>query len=689
MTALRALAPHDHPGWSLANERYLALSLDWLHLRLQALAPAQARVTELPAAGGDARGWPRWKKQTELPALPAPDPAAALADVAAARDAIAGETPPPALLALAQRFGLDSFETDILWLCVAVELDATLPAAIAAAQAGVAVPTFALALRLFDDAAWDALSPHRPLRHLRLLEINQPGATALTAAALRADERIVNAVKGLNVADARLGTWIGPEVAERPVSALQQASVEQILAAFDDAPGDAPPVVQLLGQDRNSRLAVATQVCARLSRRLYQLSADALPLQRGELETLARLWRRESLLLPLALYVEADEAEGERLAAVSTLLGLPLGPVFVGRRDPSSALELPSCHAPAPLPTPSEQYHAWREALSDEDNEAEAASLSSHFDLDLGRIGQAAAGARSRAVAAWDLCRDFASPRLDLLAQRLEPRARWDDLMLSAEPHALLRQIAAQARDRHRVYREWGYGDRMNRGLGISALFAGESGTGKTMAAEVIANELRLHLYRIDLSSVVSKYIGETEKNLRRLFDAAEQGGALLFFDEADALFGKRSEVKDSHDRYANIEINYLLQRMESFSGLAILATNMKASLDTAFLRRLRFVVNFPYPGPAERCRIWRNALPAEVPRRALDCERLARFNLSGGNIHSIALNAAFAAAADDDVVDMPRMLAAVRAELRKLGRPVDEADFRVGSPGAARRATA
>ncbi|WP_421566983.1 ATP-binding protein [Stenotrophomonas sp. PD6] len=687
---MRTLAPHDHPGWSLANERYLALSLDWLHLRLQALAPSPASAAAPPAAGGSPRAWPRWKKnEPALPALPAPDPAATLADVAAARDAIASEDPPPALLALAQRFGLDRFETDILWLCVAVELDATLPAAIAAAQDGVPVPTFALALRLFDDAAWDALSPHRPLRHLRLLEINQPGATALTAAALRADERIVNAVKGLNVADARLHAWIGPEVAEQPVSGLQQASVEQILAALDDEPGDTPPVVQLLGQDRHSRLAIASQVCARLSRRLHRIAAESLPLQRGELETLARLWRRESLLLPLAVYVEADEAEGERLAAVSTLLSLPLGPVFVGLRDTPLALEVPSCHVRAPLPTASEQYHAWREALEEEDNEVEAASLSSHFDLDLGRIGQAAAGARTRAVPAWDLCRDFAAPRLDQLAQRLEPRARWDDLMLSEEPHALLRQIAAQARERHRVYREWGYGARMNRGLGISALFAGESGTGKTMAAEVIANELRLHLYRIDLSSVVSKYIGETEKNLRRLFDAAEQGGALLFFDEADALFGKRSEVKDSHDRYANIEINYLLQRMESFSGLAILATNMKASLDNAFLRRLRFVVNFPYPGPAERSRIWRNALPAEVPRRALDVERLARFNLSGGNIHSIALNAAFAAAADDDAVDMPRMLAAVRAELRKLGRPVDEADFRVGAPAAAARAPA
>jgi hypothetical protein len=687
---MRTLAPHAHPGWSLANERYLAQSLDWLHLRLQALAPSRVSAAAPSAAAGAPRSWPRWKKnELVLPALPAPDPAASLADAAAARDAMAGDDPLPALLALARCLGLDRFETDILWLCVAVELDSTLSSAIAAAQDGVSVPTFALALRLFDDAVWDALSPHRPLRHLRLLEINQPGATALTAAALRADERIVNAVKGLNVADARLHAWIGPEIAERPVSGLQQASVEQILAALDDAPGEAPPVVQLLGQDRHSRLAIASQVCARLSRRLHRIAAESLPLQRGELETLARLWRRESLLLPLAVYVEADEAEGERLVAVSTLLELPLGPVFVGLRDTPLPLDAPSCHVRAPLPTASEQYHAWREALEEEDNETEAASLSSHFDLDLGRIGQAAAGARTRAAPAWDLCRDFASPRLDLLAQRLEPRARWDDLMLSEEPHALLRQIAAQARERHRVYREWGYGERMNRGLGISALFAGESGTGKTMAAEVIANELRLHLYRIDLSSVVSKYIGETEKNLRRLFDAAEQGGALLFFDEADALFGKRSEVKDSHDRYANIEINYLLQRMESFSGLAILATNMKASLDNAFLRRLRFVVNFPYPGPAERCRIWRNALPAEVPRRALDYERLARFNLSGGNIHSIALNAAFAAASDNDAVDMPRMLAAVRAELRKLGRPVDEADFRVGAPASAARAMA
>jgi SpoVK/Ycf46/Vps4 family AAA+-type ATPase len=236
--------------------------------------------------------------------------------------------------------------------------------------------------------------------------------------------------------------------------------------------------------------------------------------------------------------------------------------------------------------------------------------------------------------------------------------------------------VAAQVRARRLVYDEWGFRDRMNRGLGISALFTGESGTGKTMAAEVLANDLQLDLYRIDLSAVVSKYIGETEKNLRRLFDSAEDGGAILFFDEADALFGKRSEVKDSHDRYANIEVNYLLQRMETYHGLAILATNMRAALDQAFLRRIRFIVNFPFPAPADRKRIWQKAFPLRAPVGTLDYERLARLSLAGGAIHNIALNAAFLTAQNGGVVEMANILAAARAEFVKLDRPISEADF-------------
>jgi len=242
----------------------------------------------------------------------------------------------------------------------------------------------------------------------------------------------------------------------------------------------------------------------------------------------------------------------------------------------------------------------------------------------------------------------------------------------------LLHQITDQVAQRNRVYEDWGFRERMNRGLGINALFAGESGTGKTMAAEVIANALELDLYRIDLSAVVSKYIGETEKNLRKLFDTAEDSGAILFFDEADALFGKRSEVKDSHDRFANIEINYLLQRMESYRGLAILATNMKSALDKAFMRRLRFIVDFPFPGVEQRKEIWSKVFTANTPvDEGLDLSRLAKFNLTGGNIHNVALNAAFLAAQEDGVVSMPLLLNATRTEFKKLERPAKESDFR------------
>jgi SpoVK/Ycf46/Vps4 family AAA+-type ATPase len=196
------------------------------------------------------------------------------------------------------------------------------------------------------------------------------------------------------------------------------------------------------------------------------------------------------------------------------------------------------------------------------------------------------------------------------------------------------------------------------------------------MAAEVIANELSLDLYRIDLSAVVNKYIGETEKNLRRVFDAAECGGVILFFDEADALFGKRSEVKDSHDRYANIEINYLLQRLESYRGLAILATNMRTALDTAFTRRIRFIVEFHPHGVAERKAIWRQIFPPQTRVVKLDYERLGALNLNGGSINNVAINAAFLAAQADSPVTMPLILDAARTEFLKLKRPIDDADF-------------
>jgi SpoVK/Ycf46/Vps4 family AAA+-type ATPase len=224
------------------------------------------------------------------------------------------------------------------------------------------------------------------------------------------------------------------------------------------------------------------------------------------------------------------------------------------------------------------------------------------------------------------------------------------------------------------VFHEWGFSEVNARGLGLCALFAGESGTGKTLAAEAIANESGLDLYRIDLATVVSKYIGETEKNLRRLFDAAEASGAVLLFDEADALFGKRSEVKDSHDRYANIEVAYLLQRIEAYRGLAVLTTNMKSALDRAFLRRIRFVVQFPFPDPPARAEIWRRQIPARAPVSGIDFSALARLQLAGGNIRSIVLSAAFRAADQGRAIDQELLMDAARSEFAKLERGFTEA---------------
>jgi SpoVK/Ycf46/Vps4 family AAA+-type ATPase len=277
----------------------------------------------------------------------------------------------------------------------------------------------------------------------------------------------------------------------------------------------------------------------------------------------------------------------------------------------------------------------------------------------------------------WDACRVQARAHLCDLAQRIEPAATWDELVLPAMQAHTLREIAVHVRQRSKVYEEWGFAARCSRGLGISALFAGASGTGKTMAAEVLANELHLDLFRIDLSQVVSKYIGETEKNLRRVFHAAEEGGAILLFDEADALFGKRSEVKDSHDRYANIEISYLLQRMEAYRGLAILTTNMKSALDTAFLRRIRFVVQFPFPDASQRKEIWRRIFPSDTPIEGLDMNKLARLNVTGGNIRNIALHAAFLAADAGEQVRMQHLLRAARSEYAKLDKPLTENESR------------
>ncbi|MGD8626814.1 MAG: ATP-binding protein, partial [Anaerolineae bacterium] len=669
--------------WAQNNETYLAAALAWLRQRLARLADAAETVEDRgslvgglfarkPAAGDEGEG-----RGAEIEAA-----AEAMAEARAA-------DPPPALALLSGRLGLSRFEEEVLLLCAGMELDTRLAGLCARAQDDPErpYPTFALAMALFDEPAWEALSPERPLRHWQLIEINQPGAQPLTTSALRADERIVNYLKGLNYLDDRLAPLLSPLEASLEIGALPASQQEAVdLAARHLAQAAAigqPPVIQLVGVDSLSKQLVAGRAAARLGLHLYRLPAELLPAQAAELETLARLWQRESTLLPLALYLdaqaadapaEAEAAKGPAAPPLHRFLARNQGVCLVATREVRPGLGTATIAVEVDRPTPGEQQAAWAVSLNGagEALAASPAQLAGQFNLNLTtiqQIAQAASlgpaleteadGAEGPAPAAihdrlWEACLLRTRPRLDTLAQRLEPKATWDDIVLPQAEMEALRQIADQVACRSLVYDAWGFRQRMNRGLGISALFAGESGTGKTMAAEVMANDLRLNLYRIDLSTVVSKYIGETEKNLRKLFDAAEDGGAILFFDEADALFGKRSEVRDSHDRYANIEVSYLLQRMEAYRGLAILATNLKSALDHAFLRRLRFIVNFPFPGAEERRAIWQRAFPPETPLGKLDFDRLARLSLTGGSIHNIALNAAFLAARAGTPVTMP-----------------------------------
>jgi len=337
-----------------------------------------------------------------------------------------------------------------------------------------------------------------------------------------------------------------------------------------------------------------------------------------------------------------------------------------------------------PRPARLEQRAAWSSALGDAAQDLDGALdlLNSQFNLPIPAISSVAAqvtavcGPMPPLDALWEACRVHARQRLDDLAQRIEALADWDDLILPEAQKLILREIVSHVRGRTTVYDKWGFASKGVRGLGVSALFAGASGTGKTMAAEVLARELRLDLYRIDLSCVVSKYIGETEKNLKRVFDTADESGAILLFDEADALFGKRSEVKDSHDRYANIEVGYLLQRMECYRGLAILTTNLKNALDSAFLRRIRFVVNFPFPDASQRAEIWRRVYPAETPTHGLEVDKLAQLTVPGGNIRNIALNSAFVAASSGGQVRMPHVLQAARSEYAKLDKSLTDIEI-------------
>ena len=601
----------------------------------------------------------------------------------------------PRLDRLAATFHLSDFEKTIVLWTAGVDLDRRCADLTGNMRKHLQKtrPTLGLALAVLPDAHWSALIPTAPLRHWKMVDLRE--TTGLSQADLHLDERILHYLAGIDYLDARISHLVRPIEAEAALVQSQLDVVQRLTTCWNQASPGGLPVVELIGEDASSLLSIAAAAAAKGKAGCFVLDAAMLPSKSARRDVLERLWEREAILSGRVLVIDRLGLEAADRALQSAAVDFCRRlrtPLIVCGRERLTAFERSRITFEVPRPKADEQALQWRQALG-----AIAPSLNgtidrlvSQFNLSGSAIRAAArqidglddaAGADSRQKMVsdrlWSYSREQARPALDRLAQRIEARVGWEDLVVPPREKTLLHDLADQLKVRYTVYHRWQMGRKSERGLGISALFSGPSGTGKTLAAEVIANALDLDLYRIDLSQVVSKYIGETEKNLGRIFDAAETGGAVLLFDEADALFGQRSEVKDSHDRYANIEVSYLLQRMEAYQGLAILTTNMKQALDSAFLRRLRFVVPFRFPDAAQRAAIWQRMFPPETPTRGLDWEKLGQVSVTGGNIRSIAVNGAFYAASAGEPVSMEHLLRAARAEYAKLERTLSGSEIK------------
>jgi AAA+ superfamily predicted ATPase len=660
------MVPSTTDAWLGANQRHLSLAIAEVRALLVSHA---ARATASPdvADAGSVEG---------------------LRDE---RDAIArGLTPIPALDSLCRAFGLTDFERQVLMLCAGSELDADIGSlcglALGDPQRGY--PTFGLALAAFPGAHWSALLPESALRRWRLIEYvagGSPGAP-ITTRPLRIDERTLHLLTGLDRIDERLAVVAKPIVIEYDIVPTHRDIADRIVAAWTRHVGQVTaPVVALHGADLASARAIAACACQMHGWQPYVVSERAIPANQTELHLFVTLWEREARLGSAALVIETENgaAAAHREGMLRGLVDRLGGPIVVISREREEFGSRLAASFEIARPTADEQRVIWSRAIPSSwaRSQSELRLLTSQFSLNVPEIQSAAEEAlaqpdsRPSSRALWNACRHQSRGRLEDLAQRIISTALLEDLVLPESQKEILEDVVTHVRHSSTVHDVWGFGAKSGRGLGISALFAGASGTGKTMAAEVLAGALELDLYRVDLSAVVSKYIGETEKNLRRIFDAADVGGAILLFDEADALFGKRSEVKDSHDRYANIEVSYLLQRMESYRGLAILTTNLKSALDSAFLRRLRFIVQFPFPDVAQRAEIWRRAFPDNTPTAGLNVERLAQLSVAGGSIRNVALKAAFLAADTNEPVGMSHVLRAARSEYAKLEKPLTDAE--------------
>jgi adenylate kinase family enzyme len=603
----------------------------------------------------------------------------------------AGERPDPAALdsrAAARladacaRLELDALDSAVLALCAAPELHPRFGRLYAYLQDDItrrlASPRLAAGL-----LAGDGVSPED------VLTCFGPGAPLAARGALRllpADSNVPLADRAARVPDRLAGFLLGAGGLGDHASGPRLRRVDpDPLAARADA---VRQLAQLLASDASLPLVVcgpdAAAVLAAASGGPLVL-LDMRELDQPDALTDARLAAR---LVGARLCLDGigDLVPAERTRLLHTLDESPERVVLIAARTGEAAVlsERTTMTVTVPPPEFGDRARAWTEltGMAGTDEVAAKFRLSIAQIRAAAEVGLVAARGRGEPTprqADLDFgARQASSSTLGELATHLGPGYGWADLVLPDRQLDLLRSISAYLLHRDRVLSEWGYAETVSRTQGLKVLFAGESGTGKTMAAQVIGAELGLDLFRIDLATIVSKYIGETEKNLERIFSAADGSNAILFFDEADALFGKRSEVSDSHDRYANIEVSYLLQRMEQYPGAVILATNFRRNIDEAFARRLDFVIDFPFPEPADRRRIWGRVLPAAAPvADDLDLDFLAnQFKLSGGAIRNCSLAAAFRAADEGSQIEMRHLVRAVAQEYGKQGRLTLEVDF-------------
>jgi ATP-dependent 26S proteasome regulatory subunit len=635
-----------------------------------------------------------------------------------------------ALPFLARLFGLGAFERQCLVICLAPELERKYEKLYAYLQDDVTrrKPSVALTLDLLcrtlpekiaARAAFDGQSPLLKYRLVQITDSAPDGPTPLLGRYLKLDDRIVDFLlshqEPARFLDARLASCARLEF---PETEWEQALIAEdvrlrtqqfVRAHINQKESDARDLVfYFYGPYGAGKHALARAVCHDLGAPLLFGNVEKMLNSGGSFEEGAWLLGREAALQGAALCLEnfdcllaEEEKNHEQLRALAQAAQTFSSLTFLfGRKawKPRGAMD-GQMFIDLSLPIPDERARKefWLRqcagpgqlaATAPED--ADWSALAGKFRFTPGQIRDAVSTARS--LAAWrapddrrltmaDLyaaCRANSNQKLSALAQKIQPKYAWDDIILPADRLQQLREICNYVKYRALVYQEWGFDSKLSLGKGLNVLFAGPSGTGKTMSAEIMAGELGLDLYKIDLSTVVSKYIGETEKNLARIFDEAETSNAILFFDEADALFGRRSEVRDSHDRYANIEIGYLLQKMEEYQGMVILATNFRKNMDDAFVRRMHFTVEFPFPGEDDRQRIWERIWPESAPvSQDLNLEFLARrFEVAGGAIRNIALAAAFLAAADGRVVTMSHLIRATRREYQKMGKVVTEGEF-------------